>query len=157
MSLATEPEREGEVGYFSVDVELASFSDELLQRVLPDHEVRTATARGLADSGAVMVHLPERLALELGLPDSGELASVVLADGSEVTRRVVRGLRLSWRASDGEVRSEVFSAVAEPNQDTLLIGAIVLEVLDLLPDCQHRQLVPRHPGRITFPVGIARP
>ena len=46
-------------------------------------------------------------------------------------------------------RGSVFDAVVEPDRDSALIGAIVLESLDLLADCTTQTLVPRDPERIT--------
>ena len=42
-------------------------------------------------------------------------------------------------------RNDTFSAIIEPRRQDALIGAIVLEALDLLVDCQRQQLVPRDP------------
>jgi hypothetical protein len=36
----------------------------------------------------------------------------------------------------------------EPGRTDALIGAIVLEQLDFLPDCTHGELVPRDPNTI---------
>jgi hypothetical protein len=40
-------------------------------------------------------------------------------------------------------RDDTFSAVVEPNRKEALIGAIVLEALDLLVDSKNQRLVPR--------------
>jgi hypothetical protein len=45
-------------------------------------------------------------------------------------------------------REDVFSAIVEPNRDTALIGAIVLEDFDFLVDCIKQRLVPRDPDHI---------
>lgn len=42
----------------------------------------------------------------------------------------------------------MFNAIVEPQRDSALIGAIVLEDLDLIVDCTTQQLVPRDPERI---------
>lgn len=42
-------------------------------------------------------------------------------------------------------RHGVFKATLEPQRDTALIGAIVLEDLDLLVDCKNQRLFPRDP------------
>jgi len=42
-------------------------------------------------------------------------------------------------------RDDTFSAVVEPKRREALIGAIVLEALDLLVDCSGQCLVPRDP------------
>jgi hypothetical protein len=49
-------------------------------------------------------------------------------------------VRLHLQGRDG-----IFTAVVEPKRDTALIGAIVLEDLDFLVDCQKQRLVPRDP------------
>ena len=45
-------------------------------------------------------------------------------------------------------RENVFSAIVEPKRDSALIGAIVLEDLDLLVDCNKQRLVPRDPHHV---------
>jgi hypothetical protein len=42
----------------------------------------------------------------------------------------------------------VFSAIVEPDRDSALIGAIVMEDLDLLVDCVAQRLAPRDPDQI---------
>jgi predicted aspartyl protease len=130
---------------FSVEVELSNRSDELLRQLIPEHEVRRELVWGRVDSGADLPILPEQLAVRLGLPDSGQLAEVTLADGSILTRRIVSDLKLRWQDRWG-----IFDAIVEPGREDLLIGALVLERLDLLVDCRQEQLVPRHPNGVRF-------
>jgi hypothetical protein len=40
------------------------------------------------------------------------------------------------------------NAIVEPARESALIGAIVLEDLDLLVDCANQRLVPRDPNQI---------
>jgi predicted aspartyl protease len=133
------------VSCFSVEVDLINHSDELFRQLVPEHQVRSARVRGLIDSGASMPVLSGRLAAELGLPDSGQIAEVTLADGSTIERKIVTDLKLGWQDRWG-----LFDAVVEPGREDLLIGAIVLERLDLLVDCRGAQLIPRKPGKLTF-------
>jgi hypothetical protein len=42
-------------------------------------------------------------------------------------------------------RHETFTAIVEPKRKTALVGAIVLEDLDLLVDCTTQRVVPRDP------------
>jgi hypothetical protein len=46
-------------------------------------------------------------------------------------------------------RHGTFRAIVEPNRPDALIGAIVLEDLDLLVDCTNRTLQPRNPQHMT--------
>jgi hypothetical protein len=45
-------------------------------------------------------------------------------------------------------RDSVFNAVVEPKRETALIGALVLEELDFLVDCNKQRLVPRDPDNV---------
>ncbi|MBI4605120.1 MAG: hypothetical protein HY721_24415, partial [Planctomycetes bacterium] len=49
------------------------------------------------------------------------------------------------------------SAVVEPNRPDALIGAIVLEELDLLPDMARQTLVPRDPHQVITEIEEAVP
>lgn len=51
-----------------------------------------------------------------------------------------------WLRLEG--REGVFSAVVEPGRETVLVGAIVLEDLDLLADRSAQTVWPRDPERI---------
>jgi hypothetical protein len=42
-------------------------------------------------------------------------------------------------------RDGLFKAIVEPKRKDALIGAIVLEDLDLLVDCRRHRVHPRHP------------
>jgi len=78
----------------------------------------------------------------LGLEESWQ-AKVRYADGHTQNRPVVKNV---WLRLCG--RDSVFSAVVEPNRDTALIGAIVLEELDLVVDCITQTLQPRDPNHM---------
>ena len=45
-------------------------------------------------------------------------------------------------------RESIFNAIVEPNRESALIGAIVMEDLDLIIDCTTQQLLPRDPKQI---------
>jgi hypothetical protein len=47
--------------------------------------------------------------------------------------------------NDDLAHSDTFTGVVKPKRASALIGAVVLEVLDLLVDCRHQRLMPRHP------------
>ena len=76
---------------------------------------------------------------ELGLPEAGQI-TVRLADGRRELKAVVGAVQLEILG-----RSSVFTAVVEPGRDDALIGAIVLEELDFVPDCTRQVLLPRDP------------
>ncbi len=62
------------------------------------------------------------------------------ADGRSAKRTLAQGAFVTLLGRDG-----IFTAIVEPNRKDALIGAIVLEDLDLLVDYTHQRLVPRDP------------
>lgn len=129
------------VGRFSVDLEVANYGDvNMAQRgLLPLDQVRRKTIRAIVDSGATKLVLPEALVKELGLP-RGDKIKVRYADGRTSQRQGAEGAYVELLGRHG-----TFTAVVEPKRETALLGAIVLEDLDLLVDCPNERLVPRDP------------
>jgi predicted aspartyl protease len=130
------------VGRFSVDVEIANNDDLALVRrgLLPPDQARRETIRGVVDSGATKLVLPEAVVKRLGLP-LGDKIKVSYADGRKARRYKANGVFLKLEGRDG-----TFTAICEPKRETALIGAIVLEDLDLLVDCAAQRLIPRDPS-----------
>jgi predicted aspartyl protease len=122
-------------------MEVANYGDIIQERkgLLSKEEVRRVTIRGIVDSGAAMLVLPATTAKQLGSPVKGKV-KVRYADGRRALRNEVEGVHVTLAGTDN-----VFSAVVEPKRQTALIGAIVLEALDLLVDCNKQRLVPRDP------------
>jgi predicted aspartyl protease len=132
------------MGRFSVELVLANNQDVQMAKggALAPDKVRQVQLRGIVDSGAAKLVLPAAAASQLGLPAMGE-ATVRYADQRTATRPVVEEVRLELLGRHG-----TFSAIVEPDRTTALIGAIVLEDLDLLVDCTNQRLHPRDPNRI---------
>jgi predicted aspartyl protease len=130
------------LGRFSVEFEVANNDDLALARrgVLPPDQVRRETIRGVVDSGAAMLVLPEAVVKRLGLP-LGDRIKVRYADGRRARRRKAEGAYLQLLG-----RHDTFTAVIEPKRETALLGAIVLEALDLLVDCSNNRVIPRDPS-----------
>jgi predicted aspartyl protease len=140
MTTDTEPV----MGRFSVEVELANNDDLVRARagdISPD-QVRRATVRGVVDSGATRLVIPEAIAKLLGLEVSGS-AKVRYADGHTADRSIAQGIYLRLNG-----RESIFNAIVEPDRESALIGAIVMEDLDFLIDCTGQRLVPRDPNQI---------
>lgn len=134
------------MGRFSVEVELTNHEDAILARQgsLPPERLRRARISGVVATGTEQLVLPPQVVSALGLPESGE-DTLRLADGRQETRPVVSGVQLEYLG-----RSGVFSAVVLPGRTDALIGASVLDELNLLVDCSRGRLVPRDPhGPVT--------
>jgi predicted aspartyl protease len=136
------------MGKFSVQFDIANYIDlGMAQRGhISADQVRRQTITGVVDPGAAMLVLPQSVVKQLGLRLKGK-TRVRYADHRSKER---------WEAEGAYVellgRSDTFSAVVEPKRDTALIGAIVLEALDLLVDCRQQRLIPRDPRGPVFEI-----
>jgi predicted aspartyl protease len=144
MTTVTDPN----VGRFSIDVELTNDEDIVRAKagVITPDRVRRTTVRGVVDSGATRLVIPSAIATQLGLEVSGS-AQVRYADGRTAERPIAQRIHLSYGG-----RESVFNAIVEPDRESALIGAIVLEDLDFLVDCSGQRLVPRNPKQIVSEV-----
>jgi predicted aspartyl protease len=107
--------KEPRVGRFAVDVDLANDRDLGRAedgRITPD-QVRRVRIRGVVDSGATFLVIPESVAKQLGVETSG-VVKVRYADGRTAERPVAGHVHLSYGGRDN-----VFSAIVEPNRDWL--------------------------------------
>jgi predicted aspartyl protease len=136
------------VGRFRVDIEVANNDDLALVRrgFLEPDQVRRETISGLVDSGAALLVLPQALVKRLGL-SLGGTAKVRYADGRQAQRREAKGV---WLRLLG--REDTFTAIVEPKRQHALIGALVLEALDLLVDCKTQRVVPRDPRGAVYEI-----
>ena len=136
--------KDDEMGRFSVEIEVANNDDVARARAgdIPDAQVRRARVRGVVDSGATRLVLPASVVRQLGAQVAGKVG-VRYADGHVADRDRADGIHLTCLG-----RSSVFNAVVEPDRDSAVIGAIVLEDLDLIVDCTTQQLTPRDPKGI---------
>ena len=132
------------MGRFSVDFEVANNDDIVLARTghLAPEKVRRMTIRGVVDSGATRLILPQSVAKALGLKKTGTV-TVKYADGRKAVRPTAQEVQVELLG-----RSSVFSASIEPRRESALIGAVVLEILDFLVDAKRQRLVPRDPKTI---------
>jgi hypothetical protein len=90
--------------------------------------------------------LPDGAVKRLGVP-LGKSVQVRYVDGRRARRRAVKRVFVQLLGRDG-----VFSGISEPKRETALLGAIVLEDLDLLVDCVAQEVVPRDPSGETFEI-----
>jgi predicted aspartyl protease len=129
-------------GRFSVDFEVANSEDLVRAKdgTMPRNKVRRQTISGVVDCGAAMLVLPETVVKELGVP-LGDMVKVRYTDGRRAKRREAKGVFLKLLGRD-----ITLPAVVEPKRKNALIGAIVLEALDLLIDPKKERLIPRDPS-----------
>jgi len=132
------------MGRVTAEISLANYRDIILAQdgVLSLEDVRRTKVSGIVDTGAARLVLPQWVVDDLGLQSGGE-TNVRYADHRGAKREIVRNV---WLQLCG--RESVFTAIVEPDRPDALIGAIVLEELDLIVDCTHNTVKPRDPSGI---------
>ena len=132
------------MGRFSVELQISNHEDVVASRhrSLPKEKIRRAVVKGVVNNGATRLVLPKAIVRELGLP-KGDAINVRFADARTARKQTVTDAQVEIQG-----RSGTFSAVVEPGRTDALIGAIVLEELDLVVDCTTQKLVPRDPRGI---------
>ena len=139
----------GEMGMVKVTCKLTNNIDAHLAGAgfIPPEQVRSVQVEGLVDTGAVRLVLPADVVAALGLPPSAEVR-VRYADDRTAMRLTVTDVLLELEGRTGS-----FTAIVEPGRKTALIGAIVMEDLDLLVDCSRQMVHPRDPDIVTTTIG----
>jgi predicted aspartyl protease len=122
----TAPELENTVGLIMTPLRLRN-------AVTPGDVVEI---EGKVDTGATMLVLPGSVATELNLP---VIRRQIVKDANERTEEkdVVWGVELEICGRRG-----VFSAIVEPTKTYALVGAVVMEELDLIAEPQARRVLP---------------
>ena len=107
---------------------------------IPPDQVRRVEIEGIVDSGATRLVLPESVGQQLGLVGDGQVR-FRYGDQRAELRPLVHNV---WLKMEG--RESSFSAVLEPKRTNALIGAIVMEELDMIVDCITQKVVTRDPN-----------
>lgn len=135
------PEGTDDVGRISVRIRVANNAEMIRASAgdIPSTDVHQIEVDAVVDTGAVRLVLPKATVDALGLPVTGS-TQVRYADHRTATRDVVQNVWLECADRQG-----IFSAIVEPQRTEALVGAIVMEELDLIADCRNRRLLPRDP------------
>ena len=127
------------MGEIVVNVELENLDDRGLARAghLRDADIRRATIPAVADTGAIMLALPEDVVNRLGLELLNSI-SATYADGRRAELPVAGPLIV--RIGDRWMSTE---CIVLPRGADALVGQLVMERLDLVADCVAQTLHPR--------------
>ncbi len=109
-----------------------------------EEEIRTYEMDAVVDTGAVMLILPQDVIEELGLK---VLRTVVVTYADE--RKEERPVAGTVTITIGK-RFMNTDCIVGPPASEALIGKVILEELDLIPDCQKQTLSPR-PESLIYP------
>jgi len=127
------------MGEIKVAVELENFGDRYLffKNGAREEEVRKHQLEAVVDTGSVMLVLPQDVVEKLGL---NILRTVIVTYADErKEERPVAGT-VTIKIGDRFMNTD---CVVGPPLSEALIGQIIMEELDLIPDCQEQTLKPR--------------
>jgi predicted aspartyl protease len=132
------------MGRVVVEVELANYRDviDLEEGRLDATEVRRVRLPAVVDTGSNYLVLPKSAVRQLGSLSAGSV-TVRYADRRARARQLVKDVQVELLG-----RRSSFRAIVEPDRKDVLIGAMVLEDLDLLVDCGQQRVIPRDPKGI---------
>ncbi|MDR3171056.1 MAG: clan AA aspartic protease [Treponema sp.] len=105
---------------------------------IPEHQVRIAAVTALVDTGAGTIVINEAILQKLGLTITG-LRQGTLADGASAVYQVTEPVDIHWQDRECTCR-----ALVVPNADSILLGVIPLEDMDLIVDPRDRKLIGAH-------------
>lgn len=127
------------MGEIKVRTQLENFGDSYMQRMgkVGEGEVRKCEIEALVDTGAVMLALPQDVVEKLGL-EIQRTVVVTYADERKEERPVAGTVTV--KIGDRFMNTD---CIVGPPLSEALIGQVVLEELDLIPDCQNQVLSPR--------------
>lgn len=137
------------MGAIRTDIKLTNAVDEELvsRGVLTPTRLRSLTAQGLVDTGAVTLVIPQVIAEQLGLRIRRQQIAQY-ANGFEELIGVTNGVIVDCLG-----RQALVEALVVGNE--ILIGQGVLELMDLLADCKNQQLIP-NPANPDYPVAMIK-
>jgi len=131
------------MGEVRVKVKLINALDRALARrgQIKKEEIRVYEADALIDTGAVSSVVPQYVMEQLGLESDGQRVAEY-ADGRKDTVELTEPITF-------EIMGRRTTEGAMVLGDEVLIGQTILEVMDLLVDCNNHQVVPNpaHPDQ----------
>jgi len=135
------------MGMIKTEIILKNAADESKARegLIGERGIRSITVSATVDTGAVSLVISEELREKLGLRIVEE-RSVKLADGRTACR-LTEAVEVHWKD-----RHWPCAAVVIPNAETVLLGAIPLEGMDLMINPKTQELVGVHGDTVEYMV-----
>jgi clan AA aspartic protease len=136
------------MGMIQTEITLRNTTDESKVRegLIGEQEIRSITVTAVVDTGAASLVINEELREKLGLCIVEE-RSVKLADGRRTACKLTEAVEVHWKD-----RHWPCPAVVIPNAETVLLGAIPLEGMDLMINPKTQELVGVHGDTVEYMV-----
>ncbi|GHV44531.1 hypothetical protein AGMMS50268_13440 [Spirochaetia bacterium] len=132
------------MGTVYADIILTNAGDRTsVQRgLIKEPEMRRTTVTAIVDTGAATLFITDAVCQQLGLITEGE-RSARTANGARVACKVTEPVDIQWKE-----RSTSCRAIVMPGAETILLGAIPLEDMDLIINPAKQSLEGAHGDEI---------
>jgi clan AA aspartic protease len=136
------------MGLVMTKVKLVNLSDTLMAEkgMIPPEAIRSVEIDALADTGAIGLAIPEEVAEAIGAPMTRR-SPVRIADGRVIDVTHIGPLRIEVLG-----RSMSGDAMVLPRGTTPLLGAVQMEMLDLIVSPSTGEVIPRDPKGPVLPL-----
>jgi clan AA aspartic protease len=136
------------MGMIQTEITLRNAADESKARegLIKEQEIRSITVTAVVDTGAASLVISEEQRNKLGLSIVEE-RSVKLADGRRTACKLTESVEVHWKD-----RHWPCAAVVIPSAETVLLGAIPLEGMDLMINPKTQELVGVHGDTVEYMV-----
>jgi len=124
--------------YAEITLKNAFDEKKVQEGLIGEQDVRSITVTALVDTGAMSMVITEDLRQKLGLTIRGQKIAQT-ANGQRVPCGVTEPVEIHWKN-----RSTTLPAVVIPGAETVLLGAIPLEDMDLVVKPATMELVGAH-------------
>jgi len=128
------------MGTVYAEITLKNVRDDNYARgaLIKAEDIRTATVTAVVDTGSMYLVITEELCQELGLAIKGE-KSARTASGQRVLCKVTEAVEIQWKDRD-----IILPALVIPGAETVLLGAMALEGMDLMVNPVDQELIGVH-------------
>ena len=112
--------------------------------IIKERDVRSATVTAVVDTGAMSLVITEELRQKLGLAVAGEKFART-ANGQRVSCKLTDPVEIHWKN-----RTSILRALVMPGAESILLGAIPLEDMDLIVNPVTQELAGAHGDIVEF-------
>jgi clan AA aspartic protease len=130
--------------YAEITLKNAFDEEKAEEGLIKEYEVRSITVNAIVDTGAASLVINEDLRQKLGLGIAEE-RSVKLADGRRTACKLTKAVDVHWKD-----RHWPCAAVVIPGAETVLLGVIPLEGMDLMVNPVRQELVGVHGDSVEY-------
>ena len=136
------------MGLVYADITISNLIDVGLERrgFLKKPEIRQTTVTAMVDTGAATIIIDEDTRQKLGLEIVGDKGAE-LADGTKHRYAITEPVEIQWKD-----RTAVCYAMVVPGSNDVLLGAIPLEIMDLIIHPSKQELTGAHGDEIVYRV-----